>query len=183
MSEYFELPGKRNTQRVVELAIKAAKLKDISEIVVATTSGETALAFANLFDGKVIAVTHAAGFGEDWITEVTQEMRDELVAKGVIVVTAGHALSGVERAISSRRKGQNPLELMADTLRIMGQGTKVCVECTIMSADAGVLSGELVMAVGGTGKGADTAMIITPAHGKEFFQLKINEIVCKPSLY
>ena len=62
MTEYFKLPGKRNTEQVLKHAIEVAKEKGISEIVVATTSGETALAYAKNFDGKVIAVTHAAGF-------------------------------------------------------------------------------------------------------------------------
>jgi hypothetical protein len=49
-----------------------------------------------------------------------------------------------------------------------------------MAADAGVLSGDELMSVGGTGTGADTALVLTPAHQKHLFDLRIHEIVCKP---
>jgi hypothetical protein len=38
------------------------------------------------------------------------------------------------------------------------------------------------MAIGGTGTGADTAVILTPAHASEIFSVKIHEIIRKPRL-
>jgi hypothetical protein len=72
--------------------------------------------------------------------------------------------------------------LAADVLRMFGQGTKVCVECALMAADAGVISGETVMTIGGSGTGADTAIVLTPEHQKNFLDMRIHEIVCKPRL-
>jgi hypothetical protein len=69
---------------------------------------------------------------------------------------------------------------MADTLKIFGQGAKVAVEVSIMAADAGALSGRDVIAIGGSSKGADTALVIKPAHQSSFFDLRVREIVCKP---
>jgi hypothetical protein len=103
-----------------------------------------------------------------------------LERKGAAVVIASHALSGIERSFRSRHKGLYPTELVADVLRIFGQGTKVCVEIALMAADAGALSGETLMSIGGTGTGADTAMVLTPAHQRDFLEMKIHEIVCKP---
>jgi hypothetical protein len=70
--------------------------------------------------------------------------------------------------------------LVADTLKLFGQGTKVAVEVAVMAADAGALSGRDVVAVGGSSQGADTALVLKPAHAARIFELKIREIVCKP---
>jgi hypothetical protein len=73
---------------------------------------------------------------------------------------------------------------MAQTLRMLGQGFKVCVEISGMALDAGLIPyGEEIVAIGGSAKGADTAVVITPAHSNRFFDTKINEIICKPGQF
>jgi hypothetical protein len=63
----------------------------------------------------------------------------------------------------------------------MGEGTKVCVEVTLMAADAGLIPVDRdIIAIGGTGRGADTALRICPANSAKFFDLKIREIIAKP---
>jgi hypothetical protein len=49
-----------------------------------------------------------------------------------------------------------------------------------MAADAGALSGNDIIAIGGSGHGADTALVLKPAHQNNFFDLRIREIICKP---
>lgn len=66
---------------------------------------------------------------------------------------------------------------MADTLRLFGQGTKVAVEVTVMAADGGALAGNDIIAIGGSGHGADTALVLKPAHQNNFFDLRIREII------
>jgi hypothetical protein len=74
-----------------------------------------------------------------------------------------------------------PLELIANVLRRMGEGTKVCVEITLMAADAGLIPADKdVIAIAGTGRGADTALRIHSANTGRFFDLKIREIIAKP---
>ena len=73
-----------------------------------------------------------------------------------------------------------PVLLIADTLRLFGQGTKVAVEVSIMAADAGMLSGSDIISIGGSGRGADAALVLKPAHQNNFFDLRIREIICKP---
>jgi hypothetical protein len=64
----------------------------------------------------------------------------------------------------------------------MGEGTKVCVEITLMAADAGLIPVDKdIIAIGGTGRGADTALRIRPAHAAKFFELKIREVIAKPN--
>ncbi|HWR26740.1 MAG TPA: hypothetical protein VN316_02575 [candidate division Zixibacteria bacterium] len=67
-----------------------------------------------------------------------------------------------------------------DTLRIFGQGTKVVVEIVAMSADAGLIPFSYVIAVAGTGRGAETAAVIKASSNK-FFDIKLREHLVKPS--
>ena len=97
-----------------------------------------------------------------------------------LVVTASHALSGIERSVAARHSGVYPLLLIADTLKLLGQGTKVAVEVAVMAADAGVLSGQDIVSIGGSGRGADTALVLKPAHQNNFFEMRIREVICKP---
>ena len=56
---YFDQPGKGNTGRTLELAYARAKVLGITQVIVATTGGETAVRAAQLMKGmEVIAVTH-----------------------------------------------------------------------------------------------------------------------------
>jgi len=60
---------------------------------------------------------------------------------------------------------------------------KVAIEISIMAADAGLLStAEEVIAIGGTARGADTAIVLKPAHAHDVFSLRVQEVICKPRL-
>ena len=73
------------------------------------------------------------------------------------------------------------MEIVAHTLRRMGQGVKVAVEVSVMAADAGLIpTGGEVIAIGGSGKGADAAIVLKPAHMNNFFDLEILEIIAMP---
>jgi hypothetical protein len=177
----FSKSGPENTDECIRLAHERAKELGLKEVVVATNKGSTARKVLDFFDGfTVIAVNHHAGFREPWQVELPDEVRKELEEGGAKVVITSHAFSGIERAFRGKFQGVYPTELVAEVLRLFGQGTKVCVEIALMAADAGVLSGDELMSVGGTGTGADTALVLTPAHQKHLFDLRIHEIVCKP---
>jgi hypothetical protein len=73
---------------------------------------------------------------------------------------------------------------MAFTLRVFGQGTKVSIEIALMAADAGLIpTQEPCVSIGGTDQGADTAILLIPAHAQNFFDLRVLEILAKPRLY
>jgi hypothetical protein len=112
-----------------------------------------------------------------------EQVKEDLQEKGVIVVQATHALSGVERSLAQKHSGIYPVLLIAETLRLFGQGTKVAVEIAIMAADAGVLSGNDIVSIGGTGRGADCALVLKPANQSDVFDMQIREIVCKPRVF
>ncbi|MHA2427903.1 MAG: hypothetical protein ACXADB_07765 [Candidatus Hermodarchaeia archaeon] len=64
---------------------------------------------------------------------------------------------------------------------MMGQGTKVCVEIVAMACDAGLVqSDKAVLAIAGTGRGADTVLLIKSANSRRFFDLKILDVIAKP---
>ncbi len=181
---YFEKPGKDNTEETMKLACKRGKELGIDEMVVATTSGYTAYKAFDIFENfKVTAVTYHCGFKEPFKMVMPSDVRKDLEKKGISVVAASHALSGVERSIWKKYGGSYPVLLIADTLRLFGQGTKVAVEISIMAADAGKLTGRDIISVGGTAKGADTAMVLKPAGQSHLFDLRVREIICKPRVF
>jgi len=181
---YFNALGKVNTIDTTALALKVAKERNIKYIVVASSRGDTAKLLNNSADINIICVTHANGFPEPGKSEMSQEIRSELADLGIKVLTTSHVLSGAERGMSKTFGGAYPVEIIAHTLRMLGQGTKVCVEVSIMALDAGLIPhGEPIISIGGTGQGADTAVIITPSHASSIFETKIHEIICKPSCY
>lgn len=177
---YFPKPGPACTEQTIQIALVEAAKRGIRDIVVASTRGGTAMMLRE-FDGNVVSVTHAYGYAEKGQCELAQEMREKLLAAGIKVLSTTHVLSGVERGISNQFKGSYPAEIISNALRMLGQGTKVCVEIAIMALDAGLIPyGKEVIAIGGTGGGADTALIMTPAHANEVFKVRIHEILCKP---
>ncbi|MBI5000022.1 MAG: hypothetical protein HZB92_00625 [Euryarchaeota archaeon] len=177
----FDKPGPQNTAEAVKLAAQRARELGIKELVVASNTGRVARAALDAFKGgKVIVVTRHSGFSEPWKNEMPNDVYRDLISRGAFVHTGTHVLSGIERSFNSQFKGVYPTQIVAETLRLFGQGTKVCVEVAIIASDGGLLSGSMMVAVGGTGEGADTALVLTPSTSNRFLELRIHEIICKP---
>jgi len=179
---YFKETGSRNTELLLQIVKNYAEKEEINDIVVASTTGETGVKAARIFKPKnVVVITHHFGFREPGKTEFQDVYRREILANGAKIFTGTHALSSIERAIRKEFGTLQTLELIANTLRLMGEGTKVCVEITLMAADAGLIPIDRdIIAIAGTGRGADTALRIKPANTARFFDLKIKEILAKP---
>jgi hypothetical protein len=182
--KYFEKPGKSNTNKTIDIVFESCTKKKIKSVVVASSSGATALRLRDTLPNsvQVICVTYSEGV--QWKEEVLEfkKNRANLEKKGIMIVKGLHSLSGVERGIQNRYNSPLlPLNLIADTLKLFGQGMKVCVEVAVMAADAGYISPkDDVIVVGGSGEGADTAVVMKPAYASHFFEMKIKEILCKP---
>jgi uncharacterized protein len=181
-SVYFPEPGSANTEKTLEVAKRRAEELGIKTIVVASTSGETGLkavkAFANY---KIVVVTHTTGLQAPDVQELTPQNRAKILEKGGIILTATHAFGGVGRAVRRKFNTYQVDEIIAHTLRVFGQGTKVACEIVLMAADAGLIrTDEEVISIGGTARGADTALVVKPAHTHDFFELKVKEVLCKP---
>lgn len=122
---YFDSIGRNNTAKTAELALRTAEERGIRHIVVASNTGSTAKLLINDKGIGITMVTHAYGFAEDGVNELADETRVELEALGIRVLTTTHVLSGAERGIRSVFGGIGPVEVIANSLRMMGQGTKV----------------------------------------------------------
>jgi uncharacterized protein len=179
---YFENPGPENTETTLELAFKKAKETGIKDVVVASTKGETGIKTAKIFKGfNLVVVSHSTGFKEPNIQEMSLDKRKEIEKEGGKVLTCQHALGGVGRAIRKKLGTYQVDEIIAYTLRIMGEGTKVAVEIAMMAADCGLIPTlSEIIAIGGTNSGADTALVLKPANSQNFFDMEIKEILCKP---
>jgi hypothetical protein len=189
---YFEKAGVENTDAVFALAKQRARELGIKTILVASTSGKTAVRAMDTLKGlRVVVVTHSAGFRKPDTQEFTEENRNIVEGKGGIMLTAAHAFGAISRAFRQSEITQAPAtyvvgDLIASTLRVFGQGLKVCCEITVMAADAGLVrTDEEVIAIAGTGAaggGADTAIVAKPEVAHRFFDLRVKELICKPRL-
>ena len=179
---YFSEPGSVNTGKTLNIAKNRVKQLGIGTIVVASTSGETGVKAVRSFVGsRVVVVTHATGSPTPDVQELTEQNRDEILGKGGMILTATHAFGGVGRAVRRRLNTYQVDEIIAYTLRVFGQGAKVACEIVLMATDAGLIStDEEVVSIGGSASGADTALVIRPAHTHDFFELKVKEVLCKP---
>jgi len=179
---YFTSAGKDNTDILLKFVKDYAKVAGVNHIIVASTTGETGVKASEVLKGfNLVVVTHHTGFAEPSVQELTEENRLKILENGAHILTATHALSSVERAIRKKFSTLQPLELIAHTFRSLSEGTKVCVEITLMAADAGLIPMDRdIIAVAGSSRGADTALLIKPANASRFFDLKIREIIAKP---
>ncbi len=179
---YFQSPGPQNTKRTLEVAARRSKELKIQNIVVSSVSGKTGLmAVQHFSDRNLVIVTHSTGFSKPDYQEMTPENRQKLEASGVKLLTSQHAFGGVGRAVRKKLGTYELEEIIAYTLRIFGEGTKVAVEIALMAADAGLISlSEPCIAIGGTARGVDTAVLLKPTNAQTFFDLRIMEILAKP---
>ena len=180
----FEKISPENTPVAIKLALDKAKEMS-TDVVLATTTGASAFAVLELaaemeYKGRIVAITHVWG-RKPGQNELSEEKRKKLTDSGVILVTAAHALSGVERSFTNLFGGVYPVEIIAHTLRLFSEGMKVCVEIGAMALDAGALKEpRAIVALGGTGRGCDTACVMTPGYSAKIFDTRIHEILCKP---
>jgi uncharacterized protein len=179
---YFEKAGRENTEKALKTAFDYARSHGISHIVVASTYGTTAQSLLDLLspDINVVVVTHNTGFKEPGVQEFSEEIRQQVTAKGIKVLTGTMVLRSLGTAIRDMGDGYSEQELIANTLRMLCQGMKVCVEITAMAADAGLTPPEDIIAVAGTGRGADTVCLIKADSSNRFFKIKVKEIITKP---
>ena len=182
----FASPGPQNTEACLQAVKERVEALNLSSVVLASCSGKTAFKALDLFDPQsvnLVAVTHVTGFRAVDEQEMEYTVRKDLENRGVRVLTAAHAFGGVGRGIRQKLNTFQIDEIMAFTLRMFGQGVKVGVELSLMAADAGLVRTDQAAAViGGTGSGADSGLVVTPANSHRCLELKVHEIIAKPRL-
>jgi len=174
---YFEGLGPENTDVTFRLVQERLKSLGVKKLVLASTTGATARKAMDFFKGqdiKLIVVPHQYDFRRDK-NPFPQELVETLRA-------SGHQVHfGTMLFHTDDLYGTSIPTIMANLLRCFSQGVKVCFEIVLMTTDAGLLdSGERVIAVAGTGKGSDTALVVQATSTQHIRNLRINEIICKP---
>jgi len=179
---YFTDAERDNTDDLLKVVKERAGEAGIKKVLIASTTGKTAVRAVDALPGiQVIAVSHSTGIKEQNLQQFLEENRKAFEGKGGTLLTSMHTFAGVSRALRNKNETWSLGEILADTLRIMGDGFKVACEIAMMAADAGLVrTDEDVISVGGSSKGANTALLLTPVNSHLFFDLRVKEILCKP---
>lgn len=177
-----EKPGIGNTTTTIDVALQYASDHNLKDIVIASTTGYAAEKMLDAAGDKglnIVVVTHNTGFSEEGSQSFPEDLKTRLQEHGIRVHTGTMVLRSLGTAIRDLT-GYSEQDLIANTLRMFSQGVKVCVEIVAMAADSGLIPFTDVIAIAGTGKGADTACLIRANSSNRFFRIKIKEILIKP---
>ncbi len=173
---YFEKAGVINTEETLRLAVERAQARGIKKMVVASTRGDTARLAAERLAGTGITLTviphqYSGGREQRFPLELKESLEKE-----------GHHVHFATSLFATENLYGSPIpRVMAFLLRTFSQGMKVCVEMVMMAVDGGfVAGGEQVIAIAGSGRGADTAVVAIAASSRNLPDLHITEIICKP---
>jgi hypothetical protein len=180
---YFEKAGPQYTDHCLQIVKKLVQAGH-RYVVVASTTGDTGLKAAEMLKGlnaHLVVVTHSAGFQKPHTNELDSEKAKSIRAAGAQIYTGTILTHSLETGLAQRHSGIYPTILIAETLRRFGHGVKVGCEIVMEACDSGLIpEGEEVIAVGGTGRGADSVILARSATSKRFLDLKVLEILAKP---
>ena len=174
---YFEGFVPENTEATFELVRARLAFGGIEKLVLASTTGATAERAMDYFSDvgvKLVVIPHQHDFKRK-VNAFPPELVEKLRA-------AGHEVHfGTMLFHTEGLYGSSAPTVMANLLRCFSQGVKVCFEIVMMATDAGLLGrGESVIAVAGTGRGSDTALVMQAASSQHMAMLRVNEMLCKP---
>jgi len=180
----FDNPGEQNTGDCIKIVLEAIRENGYRHVVVASTRGRTAMAFYEALKGlgvNLAVVTHSVGFKGPNIDEFDPKARDMLRKEGIPIHTGTILSHSIEKSLMDNFSGVYPAYIIANTLRIFGQGTKVACETVMEACDAGLIpEGEEVLSIAGTEKGSDTVLLIRSRPSKRVLDMDILEILARP---
>lgn len=188
---YFSEPGSENLRDVVEAVEKRVAQTGIEYVVVASHSGSTALAFAEKLKGKakVICVSSRPSRrdrGRSW-PAVVPEKRKRLEELGAVVMDRfSYALESTVLQ-ENRWNALSADRVVVETLYMFGQGMKVAVQVVLTATSSGHIEPyQDVIGVGGTSRGADTAIVMRASYPTRLFseepeyRPEVREIIAMP---
>lgn len=211
----FERPGPVNTEDIIEIAKTASSKYEY--IVVASITGDSAIKLAGILPGKkIVCVTCPQGMNwevdkmnagpfadiaelalirDKWTNQgllkvpmaITPDNKIMLDKLNIRIVQGTIPFFGPSFSMRVHLQKVTGLDLMAKTLELISTGTLVCLECVLMSVDAGVIpEGEKVLALAGTERGLDTAWIIRSSASANLFHpakgARFVELLAKPGV-
>ena len=174
---YFEKPGQENTSAVFDVVDRALSELDIHKVVLASTRGDTARFAMDRYKGQA----HCAPDRRPppvWLwpgTAIPAGTRRARPARGARGLLWDDALS------PGKDLWPGPGTVGGQLFAAFCQGVKVCVEILLMAGNAGLVDEEeQVVVVAGTGRGADTALVMTGATSGNLKAMHISRVLCKP---
>jgi len=179
---YFDKMGKKNTEDTLKLAKERFNELGLKKVIIATSFGDTAVKALDYFKGEELVVINSMyGYREPGKESMKPENRQKLEEIGAKIINTTHLFASIDRSINREYGGITLTPFIGEVFKMLGEGFKVCAEMAIMAADCGgVPVDEEVMAIAGTSRGCDTAVVLVPAHSIDFFKLQFKEIVCLP---
>jgi len=170
---YFESPGPVNTDGLLAAVNERLKEGDVRKVVVASSTGATALRAAELIDVPDVKIFGVHFQSDHWgkHSKPNEEHLERATELGVTFIPDSPKVTYLRDI-----EGES-----ADTIRKFGQGIKVAAEVVLMATQTGMIdAGDIVIGVGGTGRGADAAIVCVAAPPSEIGKLFIREILAKP---
>ncbi len=188
---YFDDPGKKNTDDVITAVKKRLNDVPVNYVIVASTTGDTALKLSDALGNsvKIVSVSESA-FMTEWGAKypcMDQDNKRELERRGIIVAEKVPYLFHSSPLEGGKWSAPSPDIIIRETLYSFGQGMKVAVEVAMIAVACGYIEPfQDVIAIGGSGRGADTAVLLRATFPALIFakdeskRLIIKEIIAMP---
>jgi len=188
---YFDEPGEHNTGDVIEAVKERVTDTGIGHVVVASTRGKTAVKLAECLGtlAQVIAVSepqYVKEWGAKWPV-MEPEYVKRLAELNVTVLDKAPYVFHSSVLENSKWPQMTPETLLREAFYALGQGFKVAVEVVLTAVACGVLEPyQDVIGIGGTSRGADTALVLRATYPAMVFskdvnkRLEIREIIAMP---
>ena len=194
--KYFDVPGAENTQATID-AVHAfvREGNEAAAVIVASLSGRTALKVRRQLENASVPVICVTGspswqtYSEYAFPLLSDELREDLGKADVAIVDCvPSSLSDTVEFSFARYGFRSPTWILVETLlAVGGYGLKTAVEGVLMATDGGFVAPfKDVVAVAGTRKGADTAIVARSTFSSAFFssdpekRLVIKEVLAMP---
>jgi len=155
-------------------------------MIIASKTGRSALKALEVLRGtgtRRVVVTHfpgetrgprrdiPIGLGRPEYAHVKRYLEE----RGVAIVQGTRPFGGIGRALGW--DAPVPATFVDKALELFGPGTKIAIEAAVMATDAGaVKAGEMVVSLGGTFKGLDTASVVYNI----FTDFEVLELIARP---
>lgn len=198
---FFENPGEENTSEVIEAVVKRALEGDIDAMIVASISGRTAIKVTECLKekGLKIKVVCISGppswekYPEYEFPLIKEKQQKKLKELGVQIIDwIEEPFKPIvfrnwwEKKTIEVQRPESDLFWMT-LICVGGHGFRTAIEVIFMAVEAGVIKvGERVIGVAGTGKGADSAIVMKASRFEDAVgpkparRLKIEEILAMP---
>ena len=171
---YFEKGGPDNTQLTLEAAKERASEIRPEAVIVTSTSGKTALEAARIFSGseiRIIAVPFQRHLWEKYSAPDPQ----------VVAECRGLGVEFIPDEPAVPMLSENHPDIV-NAWRTVSQGFKVALQVASMCVDTGLVKpGDHVIAIGGSGRGADSAIAVKPHGFNEVLKSNVTGIIAMPS--